>query len=128
MIKFELTHLTPDLNGIHQYHYNEVYFSAQNGSLTIPALKRGQLLSLEISPQGKLVVISTSPFTINSIKKNDRAYIEKGQLLGVNDFHLKLIDFQKTPPFILKNLVNHKVDHLLKNDPHLINIMKKIKG
>lgn len=128
MIKFELTHLTADLNGIHEYQYNEVFFSSKNGSLIIPALKRNQLLSLEISPESKLVVISTSGFTINGVKKNDRSYIEKGQLLGINDFHLKIIDFNKSTPFSLKNLVNHKVDELIKNDPDMIHIMKKIKG
>lgn len=128
MIKFELNHLTADLNGIHEYQYNEVFFSSKNGSLIIPALKRNQLLSLEVSPEGKLIVISTSSFTINGVKKNDRAYIQKGQLLGVNHFHLKIIDFSKTPYFSLKNLVNSKVDGLIKNDTQLINIMKKIKG
>lgn len=128
MIKLELTHLTPDLNGIHEYQYNEVYFSNREGSLTIPQLKRDQLVSFEVSPQGKLIVISTSSFAINGVTKNDRAYIEKGQLLGINDFHIKIIDFKKSPAFILKDLVNQKVDELIQNDPAMINIMKRIKG
>ena len=128
MIKFEITHLTPDLNGVHEYSYNQVYFSSQSGSLIIPALKREQLLSFEISDQGKLIVVSTLAFTINNIKKNDRAYIQKGQIVGINDFHLKIIDFKKTSNFVLKNLVNQRVDDLISSDQAMINIMKRIKG
>ena len=106
MIKFELSHLSLDLNGIHEYQYNEIYFSSASGHLIIPALKREQLISLEISEAGKLIVVSTSGFTINGAAKNDRAYIEKGQVVGVNDFHIKIIDYKKTHSFILKNLVN----------------------